>query len=206
MITLYKMHSDSPSIRKITVMLAETGLPYDIRVIAKQDDGKFPAEYLAINPNGTVPSIEDSENGVVLFESGAILYYLAEKTGKLLPDALDARAEVMKWLLFEAANVNSAILELYHYLVKATDTVPDTVLQRYQAKLMHYCALLEQQLEGREYLCGSFSIADIALYSLSMVLEDMADIQLSDYPNMNRWINTINQRPAVQAAVRAGKT
>ena len=200
MIILYTMLSASPNIRKITMMLNEAGLPYIVHKFEKQADGKLPDDFLAINPNGTVPAILDNENGAILFESCAILYYLAEKSGKLLPAELTARAEVMKWLMFEAANVGAAMGELYYYLLQATDELADVHLQRYKDKITKFCSIMDRQFENAEYLCGEYSIADIALYPWYDVLEDMADVTLKDYPHLKKWANTISQRPAAIAS------
>lgn len=201
MIILYTMLSTSPNIRKITLMLDETRLPYTVHIFEKQVDGKLPDEFLAINPNGTVPAILDKDNGAVIFESCAILYYLAEKSGKLLPVEIKARGEVMKWLIFEAANMGATMGELYYYLLQATDELADTHLQRYKDKITQFCLILDRQLEGRDYLCGEYSIADIALYPWYGVLEDMADVSLHEYQHLKKWAVTIDQRPTGIASV-----
>ncbi len=198
MIDFYTMHSASPNIRKILIMLAETGLPYAVKRVEKQGDGKFADEFISINPNGTVPAIVDRDTGNAIFESGAILYYLAEKTNKLLPADLNIRADVIKWLMFEVANMGPVMGELHHYLLKAQDEISDAHLQRYKDKLAQYCAILDRQLDGREYLCGTYSIADIALYPWSGILDDIAEIDLNDYANLKNWASTIGSRPAAQ--------
>lgn len=151
-----------------------------LKNIDGQRDGKLADDFLAISPNGTVPAILDEDNGAVLFESGAILHYLAEKSGHLLPTDIKERSEIMKWLMFEVANMGPTMGELFHYMVKASDEIADPHLQRYKDKVAKFCAMLERQLDKREYLCGAYSIADIALYPWHVVLEDMADVTLSD--------------------------
>lgn len=198
MIIFYTMHSESPNIRKISIMLEEIGLPYTVKHVEKQSNGEFAADFVAINPNATVPAIVDTDTGTTLFESGAILYYLAEKTRKLLPTNLQDRAEVVKWLMFEVANMCPAMVELYHYILIDSGGIPDAVLQRYKDKLARYCSILNRQLDGREYLCGEYSIADIALYPWSVILEDMAEIDLRDYPNLKNWAIAIGNRSAAQ--------
>jgi GST-like protein len=200
MIILYTMLSASPNIRKITMMLNETGLPYTVHKFDKQADGKLPDDFLAINPNGTVPAILDKDNGAVLFESCAILYYLAEKSGKLLPAELKARGEVMKWLMFESANMGATMGELYYYLLQAKDELADVHLQRYKDKITQFCSIMDRQLEEVAYFFDEYSIADIALYPWYGVLEDMADVTLNDYPNLQQWANKIRQRPAAIAS------
>lgn len=196
MIVLYTMSTVSPSIHKVTLMLRETGLPYTVRQMEKQSNGELPDDYRKINPNGTVPAILDQENGAIVFESGAILHYLAEKSGKFLPSALKARGEVFTWLMFEAANMGPTMSELFYYMLLAEREIADVHLQRYKAKVAQYCSILDQQLQGREYLCGDYSIADIALYPWCNILEDMADINEHNYPQFRNWASMISKRPA----------
>ncbi|MGV8933953.1 MAG: glutathione S-transferase family protein [Gallionellaceae bacterium] len=199
MITLYALPSDSPNIRKITLMLDETGLPYTIRRVDKQSNGELAGDFIKINPNATVPAIEDKDTGAVIFESGAILYYLAEKSGKLLPKDLKDRADMIKWLMFEVANMGPTMAELHHYLLKYHDEVPEVILQRYKNKIAQYCSILNQQLIGREFICGDRSIADIALYPWTIIFEDMADLKISDYPNLLNWESRMANRLARHA-------
>ena len=199
MIILYTMQSASPNIRKITLMLHETGLPYAVKQIEKQDNGKLPDEFLAINPNATVPAVLDEDNGAVLFESGAILHYLADKSGKFLSSELKLRGEVVKWLMFEVANMGPVMGELYHYLLQGSDEIAEIHLQRYRDKVAQFCSILDRQCAGREYLGVEYSIADIALYPWYGVLEDMAEVKLSEYPNLKNWADRISQRVAAQA-------
>jgi len=199
MIILYTMLSSSPNIRKISMMLHEADLPFRVHKFERQVDGNLPDDFLEINPNGTVPAILDEDNGSVLFESCAILYYLAEKSGKLLPAGLKQRGEVMKWLMLEAANMGPTMGELYHYMLRAPDELADVHLQRYKDKVAQFCTILERQLADREYLCGECSIADIALFPWYGVLEDMAEVNLNAYPNLNNWAGRITKRPAAMA-------
>ncbi|MBI3523811.1 MAG: glutathione S-transferase [Betaproteobacteria bacterium] len=117
MIDLYTIRSASPNIRKASIMLHETGLPYTVKYVEKREGGKPPDDFAAISPNATVPAIQDHDTGAIIFESGAILHYLAEKTGRLLPADLKVRSEVIKWLMFEVANVGPVMGELYHYML-----------------------------------------------------------------------------------------
>lgn len=204
MITSYRLRSDSPNMRKVSLMLAETALPYTIHYVERQANGKLADDFRAINPNATVPAIVDDETGAVIFESGAILCYLAEKTGRLLPNTLMGRAETFKWLIFEIANVGPVMGELYHYMLMDADTLPSMHLERYKAKLAQYATILDSRLAERDYLCGEYSIADVALYPWVLILEDMADLDLAKYPNLNKWAQAISERPAARAAVDAG--
>ncbi len=193
MIVFYRLQSNSPNMRKISLMLRETGLSYTEKY---PGDEKFADEFQTVSPNATYPAIRDEGNGVVLFETGAILYYLAEKSARLLPTDLKTRAETMKWLMFEAANMGPIMGELYHYAVKATDAIADSHVQRYKDKIARFCTILNTRLEQRDYLCGEYSIADVALYPWHVALEDMADVSLNDYPHLAQWASRISQRDA----------
>jgi GSH-dependent disulfide-bond oxidoreductase len=202
MIDFYRMHSNSPNMRKVAIMLTETGLPYTSKYVEKQGNGQCADKYRAISPNCTAPAIVDDETGAVVFESGAVLCYLAEKTGKLLPAAARERADVLKWLMFEVANVGPVMVELHHHILKDHDDGAEARLQRHRDRMARFCAILEDQLAGREYLCGNYSIADIALYPWTAILEDMAEIRMADYPNLNDWASRISSRPAVQLSTK----
>ena len=201
-IIFYRIPSDSPNVRKVAIMLAETGLPCTVHTVPKRDGERVADELLRVSPNGTVPAIVDQETGAALFESGAILYYLASKAGKLLPADLAARGEVMKWLMFEVANMGPAMSELYHYLL--ADAADEAVMGRYRRKLAQFCAILDRQLAGREYLCGECSIADIAIFPWSAIIEFMAEISLDDYPNLRAWVDVMNRRSAIGGEARQG--
>jgi len=195
MIIFYRLLSDSPNMRKISLMLEEVGLPFESRYIESRDEHKTDPELAKISPNGTYPAIFDTESGVSLFESAAILYYLAEKTGKLLPTDIGDRAEAMKWLMFEAANICPAMLELHHYIMNDSGDIPEAIFQRYRDSVTRFCSILEKQLEDRNYLAGDFSIADIAIYPWTVILEDVAEVSMSDFPNLSKWESSISQRP-----------
>jgi len=199
MITLYTLGSLSPNIRKVTIMLAETALPYTVHVLEKHSGHTTAAEFSRINPNATVPAIADPDTGSTLFESGAILYYLAEKSGQLLPTELPRRAEVMKWLVFESANMGPVMGELFHYMLDDVELATQH-LQRYKNKIAQFCSILDQQLAAREYLGHDYSIADIALYPWTAILGDMADVDLDNFKNLKRWSTAIAKRPAVHLA------
>jgi len=198
MIIYFRIPSESPNIRKISIMLEETGLPYVVKMVEPHLEAPADAELAKISPTGTVPAIIDTDTGTALFESGAILFYLAEKSGVLLPSNINDKSEVVKWLMFEAANICPAMIELHHYIMNDIVDIPDTVFDRYKSKLADYCVILNKQLENRDYLCGEYSIADVVLYPWTAALEDMAEISLEDYPFLNHWAKTINRRPTTQ--------
>lgn len=195
MITFYRIANNSPNIRKVSMMLAETGIPHETHIVERRD-GELVDEYLSINPNATVPAIVDDDAGITLFESAAILCYLAESSGLLLPVNKHEKAEVVNWLIFESANIGPVVSEIYHYMMLMEDELPDVHMRRYQNKLARFCEIIDQRLKGREYLCGDFSIADIALYPWTAVFEDLAEVSLSDFSNLSTWAEKIGQRPS----------
>ncbi len=201
-IIFYRIQSDSPNVRKVSIMLQETGLPHRVHTVAKRDGERVDDDLLRVSPNGTVPAIVDQETGATLFESGAILYYLATKSNRLIPADLAARGEVMKWVMFEAANMGPAMSELYHYLL--SDAADEAIMGRYRRKLAQFCAILDRQLAGRDYLCGDCSIADIAIFPWSAIIEFMAEISLDDYPNLRAWVDVMNRRSAIGGEMRQG--
>ena len=203
MIIFFRIPSESPNMRKISLMLEEAALPYVVKFVEPRKNEVLDAEFAKISPNGTTPAIVDTDTGTTLFESGAILYFLAEKSGKLLPSSLGARADVIKWLMFEVANVCPTMIELHHYVMNDSGELPDTIFERYKNRLAQYCSILDKQLEDREYLAGQYSIADVALYPWMVTLEDMAQIDINDYPNLNNWNQAISKRSATQNTSQA---
>lgn len=200
MIKFYTNRSRGAIVQKIFIMLSELAIPHKTISIDMTSKGDLLDELEKINPNKKVPALIDEETGVILFESSAILYYLAEKTNLFLPKDLIKRSEVMKWLMFESANLSPIMLELIHYEVFATEALPDIHMQRYKENIANACSILDQQLSQKEYLCDEYSIADIATFPWYLLLVDLAEINLDYYPNLNRWISTIKNRPAVQTA------
>jgi len=149
-----------------------------------------------------VPGLYDPDTNVALFESSAIMIYLAEKTGRFLPelDQPKARAETIKWLLFEAASLTPAMLDIYHYTLQA-DTPQTYCEDRARAQTRRALEILEGALSSnRDYLAGAYSIADMIVYPWMTILEDFADIPLSDYPHLEAWTARLSSRDAVKRA------
>jgi len=195
MIILYTQ-GGSPNGLKVSIALQEAGLAYRVQEVDLRSGEQFSPEFLAINPNAAVPAIVDDDNGATIFESSAILLYLAEKSGKLIPADLRGRADVYKWLMFEAAVMGPMAGELYHYECEAAEANP-YALNRCQERLIRCAAILENRLKGREYLCGDYSIADIAVHPWVSMLEDFTPARLSDYPELSRWLARIGERAAI---------
>jgi GST-like protein len=204
MITLFRLPGASPNVQKVTIMLEETGLPYRAETVERLRGALPEGAYAEVSPNGTIPAIRDDDTGAALFESAAILHYLAEKSGLFLPADPKARADVMKWLLFEAANLCPTLIELYHCLMDVAGDIPDSIPARLRDRVRRHCGIVEAQLAAGPYLCGDYSIADIALYPWTAVLSDLAEIDLADYPKIAAWAEIMKARPAVRRAVATG--
>ena len=161
MITLYT--APTPNGHKISVMLEEIGLPYEVRVLDLSKGEQKEDWYLKINPNGRIPAIVDHDNDdFAVFESGAILLYLAEKTGKLLPREEKARSRVIQWLMFQMAGVGPMQGQAHVFTRYFPEKIP-AVIARYQNETKRLYTVLDRQLAGRDYLVDEYSIADIAI-------------------------------------------
>lgn len=194
MIDLYTF--TTPNGRKASVMLEEVGLPYNVHKIDITKDKQFTPEYIAINPNSKIPAIIDQDTGITVFESGAILIYLAEKTGKLLPTDQTRRFQVLEWLMFQMGSVGPMFGQLNHFKRYAPEKI-DYAIARYEKETLRLYGVLDRQLADHEFICGDYSIADIATYPWVAIYESQG-LTLDEHPNLKRWVETLQQRPAVQ--------
>lgn len=196
----------TPNGRKVSIMLEEIGLLYEVHPVNLGTGEQFKAEYLAINPNNKIPAIVDTEGPsgqpLTLFESGAILIYLAEKTGKLLPQEPRRRYEVIQWLMFQMGGVGP-IFGQANYFFKMTDKVP-YALERFHKEALRLYRVLNQRLGEKEFLAGEYSIADIATYPW-VGRHEAHHVGLEDFPNVKRWFDQISSRPAVQRGMSIPK-
>lgn len=202
MIDLY--YWTTPNAHKITLFLEEVGLPYRLLPVNILKGDQFKADFLKVAPNGRVPAIVDSapasgDEPVALFESGAILMYLAEKTGQLLPRDLHARADVLQWLFWQMAGVGPIFGQNNHFNHVAPERIPYAI-DRYVRETSRLYTVLDRRLDGREFVAGNgYSIADMAIYPWTLGHERQQQ-RLADYPNVGRWIEAIRARPATQRA------
>lgn len=191
------------NVLKVQILLEELGLEHTfINDRTLEDDSPEFAAFRRASPTGQVPGLIDPDTGAELFESSAIMIYLAEKMGRFLPglDHPAERAQTHKWLLFEAASLTPAMLDIYHYTLIA-DTPQPYSEERARTNTRRALDVLESCLgQGRDYLASDYSIADMILYPWMTILEDFADIPLSDYPNLETWTARISNRAAVQKA------
>jgi GST-like protein len=198
MIELYTW--TTPNGRKVSIMLEELGLPYNVHAINIGKNDQFAPEFIAINPNSKIPAIVDPEGPdgkpVSMMESGAILIYLGEKTGKLIPAAPRARYVALQWLMFQMGGVGPMFGQVHHFLRAAKEPVPYAI-ERYTNETRRLYGVLDARLKTERYLAGEYSIADIATYPW-VARYEWHRTRLEDFPNVKRWFDEISQRPAVQ--------
>ena len=199
MIDLY--YWPTPNGHKITIFLEETGLEYKVVPINIRKGEQFAPEFLKISPNNRMPAIVDSDGPggkpFSLFESGAILLYLAEKTGKLMPSETRARYRVVEWLMFQMANVGPMLGQAGHFRNAAPEKIPYAI-ERYTNESRRLFNVLDKRLAEASYVAGDYSIADIATYPWVVAALKAQPEQLDTRPNLKRWIDAISARPAVQ--------
>lgn len=203
MIDLY--YWTTPNGHKITLFLEETGLPYTIKPINITQGEQFAPEFLAISPNNRIPAIVDHEPPVgdaplSVFESGAILLYLAEKTGKFLSTDFKARHETLEWLFWQMGGLGPMAGQNHHFGNFAPEKIPYAI-ERYVTETGRLYGVLNKRLEGREFIAGDYSIADMACFPW-IAAYTRQQIKLGDFPNVKRWFETIHQRQATQNAYR----
>jgi len=195
MIDLYTW--TTPNGRKISIALEEMGLAYEVHPIDLKSGAQKQPAFLAINPNGRIPAIVDrDEGGFAVFESGAILIYLAEKSGKLLPQEKHARSIVLQWLMWQMGGLGPMHGQANVFVRYFPEKLP-SVIARYQTETMRLLRVMDTRLADHEYLAGDYSIADIACWPWVMQ-HDWAGLDISNLPRLSRWLATIGQRPAVQ--------
>ena len=194
MIDLYTF--STPNGRKVSIMLEEIDLRYNVRLIDIMDNQQFKADFLKISPNNKIPAIVDHDTGISLMESGAILMYLAEKTGKLLPTGEAERWQVIQWLMFQMGGIGPMLGQVHHFL-HFNPGISEYAEQRYHTEALRMMGVMNRQLETHEYLAGQYSIADIATWPWISRFE-WQNIDLNDFPNVKRWYLDLASRPAVQ--------
>jgi GST-like protein len=197
MIDLYTF--TTPNGRKPVIMLEEVALPYMLHRVDITKGEQFKPEFLAINPNNKIPAIIDRDTSTTVFESGAILIYLAEKAGKLLPTNQKERFQVLEWLFLQVGSIGPMFGQFEHFKRYAPEQVP-YALQRYEKETLRLYSVLDRQLEHSEYIAGDYSIADIAIFPWMATYKHL-NLTLDDHPNLKRWFETVNQRPAVQTGM-----
>ena len=194
MIDLYTW--STPNGRKVSIMLEEIGLDYEVHAIDITKDDQFAAEFLAISPNNKIPAIVDRDNGYAMMESGAIMMYLAEKTGQLMPSELLPRHDVMQWLMMQMGSVGPMLGQTHHFVRFNKGKAPYAE-RRYTKENQRIYKVLDTRLADREWLAGDYSIADIATWPWISRFE-WQEMDLDAYPALKRWYVAIAERPATQ--------
>ena len=200
MIDLYTW--TTPNGRKISIALEEMGLEYEVHPIDIGKDEQFSAEFLPISPNNKIPAIYDRDHEVSVFESGAILIHLAEKSGKFLPQSPAARAKVLEWLSWQVGGFGPMLGQLNHFMNRAEEKMP-AAIQRFMDECIRLYKVLDKQLDGRDYVAGDYSIADMAIYPWSVVA--LGPIQAASgesLANVDAWHERMSARPAVSAGMQ----
>jgi GSH-dependent disulfide-bond oxidoreductase len=190
--------------RKASIMLEECGLPYRVYPIDIGKGDQFKPEFVAINPNSKIPAIVDPDGPegkpFTLFESGAILVYLAGKTGKFLPKSVSGKYIALQWLMFQMGGIGPIFGQVHHFLRSAKEQVPYAI-ERFTKENRRLYGVLDGRLGEAQFLAEEYSIADIATYPW-VLRHEWQKVDLAEYPNVKRWFDTLSARPAVQRGIR----
>lgn len=198
----------TPNGWKISIMLEECGLPYKLIPVNIGRGEQFKPEFLAISPNNRMPAIVDHEPAgggapVAIFESGAILIYLAEKTGKFLPKDLRGRFEVLQWVMWQMGGLGPMCGQNHHFSQYAPEKIPYAI-DRYVKETNRLYGVLNKQLEGRDFIAGAYSIADMACWPWIVPYKNQGQ-KLEDFPNVQRWFGALKARPALERGYVLGR-
>ena len=185
-----------PNGRKVSIMLEECELEYRVHPINIGKDEQFAPDFLDIAPNNKIPAIVDNDNGFSLFESGAILMYLAEKTAKFWAQEFDAKWRIMEWLMWQMGGVGPMLGQAHHF-IKNNKGVSEYAERRYFEEAQRLYDVLDKRLEDKEYIAGEYSIADIATWPWISRFE-WHTVDMNEFPNVVRWYKSIAARPAVE--------
>lgn len=201
MIDLY--YYTSPNARKALMMLEEVGLPYRVQWVDLTAGDQHDEAYARINPNAKIPALSDDDGpggrAVTLFESGAILLYLAEKTGRLIPADPVVRLNVIQWLFWQTSSQGPLLGQAAHFVSHAAQRgiAADYAVERYRNEACRLYGVLERQLDGQDFICGEFSIADIAAFPWVRVAKGQG-VRIEDFPRIERWCASIAARPSAK--------
>ncbi|MEL6364505.1 MAG: glutathione S-transferase N-terminal domain-containing protein [Pseudomonadota bacterium] len=197
----------TPNGFKVSIALEEMGLPYTTRFVNIMAGDQFQPEFLKISPNNRMPAIIDPSGPdggpISVFESGAILQYLGRKTGMFYPENERARVAIDEWLMWQMGGFGPMLGQNHHFTRYAPETLPYAV-DRYKRETERLYGVLDKRLDGRAFVAGDYSIADMAIIGWA-VAHEWHHIDLADYPNVKRWHDALRERPAVQAGLALGK-
>jgi GST-like protein len=193
----------TPNGRKASIALEEMGLPYTVHAVDIGKDEQFKPEFLKISPNNRIPAIVDRDNGLSLMESGAILIYLADKCGKLLPKSGEARYRTIEWLMWQMGGPGPMFGQVHHFTKYNPGKAPYAE-ERYLKEAHRLYGVLDRRLADHEYVADDYSIADIAIWPWVSRYE-WQTVDLNKYPNVKRWYTAIAKRPATQKGYKVPK-
>jgi GSH-dependent disulfide-bond oxidoreductase len=198
----------TPNGKKVTIFLEEAELPYSLIPIDITAGEQFDEEFLRISPNNKIPTIVDPEGPegepIPVFESGAILIYLAEKTGRFLPESVRGRYETLQWLMFQVGSVGPMLGQAHHFRVYAPEEIPYAI-DRYTGEAARLYGVMDRHLSEVEHFAGGeYSIADMAIYPWLASHEQQGQ-RMEDFPNLGRWFESVGTRPAVRRAMEVGE-
>ena len=199
MIDLYTWKT--PNGYKVAIMLEECQIPYKIIPVDISKNAQYDQEFLKISPSNKIPIIVDHDNeSMAIFESGAILIYLAEKTGKFLPADLKLKTQVIQWLMFQMSGVGPIFGQLFHFKKSAKENIPYAI-QRYTKETIRLLNVIEKQLTNNDYIADAYSIADMAIYPWITGMKKVLSTEMDNMPNITKWFNLIGDREAVKRAM-----
>jgi len=201
MIDLYTW--TTPNGRKVSIMLEELGLPYESHAVDIGKEQQFAPDFLKISPNNKIPAIVDRDTGISVMESGAILFYLSEKTGRFLPAAGAERYKVLEWLMWQMGGVGPMLGQAHHFLHYNKGKAPYAE-ERFGKEAQRLYGVLDRQLAGSDYVAGDYSIADMAIWPWISRFE-WQEVDLAGFANVKRWYTAIAARPAVQKGYHVPK-
>ena len=193
MIDLYTW--TTPNGRKVSILLEELGVPYTAHPIDITNDDQFAPDFLKISPNNKIPAIKDHDNGLCLMESGAIMWYLADKYGKFLPSDAIGRAKVHEWLMWQMGGLGPMAGQAHHFLQFNPGKAPYAET-RYATEVQRLYGVLDKQLDGQDFICGDYSIADMACWPW-VARYEWQRVDLTQFPNVLRWYKAMRARDAV---------
>ena len=191
---------DTPNARKISVALEEMGLPYQVNIVDITKDEQFDPAFLKISPNNKIPAIVDADGPggrpISVFESGAILIYLAEKTGSFMPRDPAARVAVLEWLMFQVGGFGPMPGQVHHFIALGDESNRRYGLERFSAETRRLYGVMDRRLAEQEYFAGELSIADFAILGW-VWRHERHRVDLADFPHVQRWYRALQARPAV---------
>lgn len=196
----------TPNGKKVTIMLEECGLPYEIKPINIQEGQQKSESFLSLNPNGRIPALVDTDAGgapQIVFESGAILIYLAEKTGQLMPQGGPDRYAVLQWLMWQMGGIGPMAGQASHFLNAAPEPIA-YAQNRFVNETTRLYGVLERTLQERAFVAGAYSIADIAIYPWIVPYARQGQ-EIANFPALQAWMQRVGERKAVKRGMEAGQ-